>query len=47
MKRRALLALVVAVPLALGLAACDPEPTGYRPSVPADLPTPTVAKATK
>ncbi|GAA2818838.1 hypothetical protein [Kribbella solani] len=45
MKRRALLAVVVAVPLALGLAACDHQPTGYRPSAPTDAPT--VSKTVK
>ncbi|MFF0339470.1 hypothetical protein [Kribbella sp. NPDC004875] len=39
MKLRAAVAAVAAVPLALGLAACNHEakPTGYRPSAPAEV----------
>jgi hypothetical protein len=42
MKFRAATAVVAAVPLALGLAACGndkPEATGYKPSVPSETPT--------
>ncbi|MFI5691174.1 hypothetical protein ACIA58_05000 [Kribbella sp. NPDC051586] len=48
MKIRAALVTVVAVPLALGLAACDNDhqPTGYRPSVPTDTPAAVTAKTT-
>ncbi|MBP2353524.1 hypothetical protein JOF29_004634 [Kribbella aluminosa] len=34
MKLRAAIAIVAAIPLVLGLTACDHKPTGYRPSVP-------------
>lgn len=47
MRIRAALVTVVAVPLALGLAACDNhQPTGYRPSAPADTPAAVSTKTT-
>jgi hypothetical protein len=40
MKLRAAIATVAAVPLVLGLVACDHKPTGYRPSTPVTTTTP-------
>jgi hypothetical protein len=45
MKFRAAVATAAAVPLALGLTACagDPQPTGYKPSAPAERPQATAS----